>query len=153
MLESILSSLGFDIRYFVFNFINFVLIAFLLYKFFFKKLIDTMQERQKLIDDGIENKLKYEELVKSVELEKNQILHNARVEASRFIEEKKKFAFREAKEIVAEATAKAKKLLDDSRANQVLQQKEFLKKLKVHGVEAIVETSKKLHQEDVQINK
>ncbi|RMD76654.1 hypothetical protein D6810_03325 [Candidatus Dojkabacteria bacterium] len=151
MFENVLSSFGFDLRYFVFNTINFVVVALLLYKFFFKRILDVVSERQKIIEEGINNKEKYEQLIKTTEVEKDKILQNAHRVAYEYIEEKKRQAYIESSSIISDAQQKANKILQDARTSQQQLEKEFMNKLKIQGAQAVVEASKKIRGEDIEI--
>ena len=69
-LLGILGSIGFDLNVFIFNLINFGIVIFVIKKYFFEKIQDTLEERQKIAENT---------LIKEEEAKK--ILDNAKVDA------------------------------------------------------------------------
>jgi len=86
----ILQKIGFDFRIFLFNLINFAVIAFLLYKFVFKKLSIVLAERQKVIEASLSNQKKSENLLLEAELKGKQSIEESRLEALKIIENAEK---------------------------------------------------------------
>ncbi len=144
MLENILTSLGFDLRYFAFSLLNYILISFLLYKFVIKKLVVSLSERQRIIDEGIENKTKYEELIKKAQHDYEKIILDAKAHANGFISEKKKEAYRLADSIVSEGKKQVEEMLRKTKLELEREREEFLKYVKKEAVKIVVEAAKKL---------
>lgn len=84
----ILGKVGFDTKVFLFNLINFIIVAAILRKFFFRKIMNTIEARQQLIEEGIQNaqaakadlamsEQKGEEIIKKAKLEANEVVKAA----------------------------------------------------------------------------
>ncbi len=144
MLENILTSLGFDLRYFAFSLLNYILISFLLYRFVIKKLVVSLSERQRIIDKGIENKSKYEELIKKAQFDYEKIILDAKAKANDFISEKKKEAYRMADNIVSEGKKQVEEMLNKTKMELEKEKEEFLGYVKKEAVKVVVEAAKKL---------
>ena len=97
-LLGILGSIGFDLNVFIFNLINFGIVIFVIKKYFFEKIQDTLEERQKIAENT---------LIKEEEAKK--ILDNAKVDARIII---KKATF-DASHILNKAKDDAEKLHKD----------------------------------------
>lgn len=76
----ILSSVGFNWHVALANFINFLIILFLLNKFFFGKLGKTIQTRHEIIERGLSQASDAEKKLAQAEDEKKIILKNAKKE-------------------------------------------------------------------------
>ncbi len=119
-----LSALGFDIQVAVANLVNFAIIFFLLNKYLFPNIAKTINERKKMIQDGIDNATKAETRLAQVAEERNQVLALAQDEALALRVEAMKEKHKRMQEADDEAVAmiaKAKHLLalelDNERKN------------------------------------
>lgn len=77
---NILGSVGFNWHVALANFFNFLIILFLLNKFFFKKIGTTIDERHSIIERGLNQARDAEKALSSAEEEKSTILKEARKE-------------------------------------------------------------------------
>lgn len=77
---NILGSVGFNWHVALANFFNFLIILFLLYKFFFKKIGTAIDERHSVIERGLNQAREAEIALSKAEEEKNIILRDARKE-------------------------------------------------------------------------
>ncbi len=86
---NILSSVGFNWHVALANFFNFLIILFLLNKFFFKKIGATIQERGAIIERGLNKASEGEKLLARAETEKNTIINDAKKEGHSLLEKAK----------------------------------------------------------------
>lgn len=78
---SILGSVGFNWHVALANFINFLIILFILNKFFFGKLGTTISNRQKIIERGLSQASDAEKALLHAEEEKKVIINDAKKES------------------------------------------------------------------------
>jgi F-type H+-transporting ATPase subunit b len=88
-LLNILSSVGFNWHVALANFVNFLVILFLLNTFFFKKLGKTIKERGEIIERGLTKASEGEKLLARAEEEKGSILSEAKKESYSLLEKAK----------------------------------------------------------------
>ena len=110
-MTKILSDFGIDLPLLLAQILCFSIVAFLLWKFAFKPVLATMDERQQKIESG----LKYAEEMKA-ELEATQqdsaaVIKQAQVEGSRLIEEARQTAKEFLDHQQKEATVRANDML------------------------------------------
>jgi F-type H+-transporting ATPase subunit b len=86
---NILSSVGFNWHVALANFFNFLIILFLLNKFFFKKIGKTIQERGEIIERGLSKASEGEKLLASAEEERAAIIGDAKKESHSLLEKAK----------------------------------------------------------------
>lgn len=86
---NILGSVGFNWHVALANFINFLIILFILNKFFFRKLGKTISDRQDVIERGLSQASDAEKALARAEEEKRDIIHAAKKESHSIIEEAK----------------------------------------------------------------
>lgn len=77
----ILGSIGFDWRVALANFVNFLIVLYLLNRFIFRKLRKTIRSRTDKIARGMADAQAAKDALKNAEEEKNKILGNAHVQA------------------------------------------------------------------------
>ncbi len=104
----ILSSVGFNWHVALANFVNFLIILFLLNTFFFKKLGRTIRERGEIIERGLTKASDGEKLLARAEEEKSAILSEAKKESHALLEK----ARTEGQELVAKMKTIAQKEID-----------------------------------------
>ncbi len=85
-LLNILSSVGFNWHVALANFVNFLIILFLLNKFFFKKISKTIQERGEIIERGLNKASDGEKILAHAEIERETILAEAKKESYSLLE-------------------------------------------------------------------
>ncbi|MCX6782161.1 MAG: F0F1 ATP synthase subunit B [Candidatus Magasanikbacteria bacterium] len=115
--EGILSSLGVNAPLFAFQLLNFAIVFVILWFLILKPLSKKLTERQKMIDDSIENSKKIDEILKQGEkkyqdridvakAEANAILERAKIESDFIAEEAKNKTKGDMEVLVAQAKAR-----------------------------------------------
>lgn len=97
---SILHSIGFNWHVAIANFINFLIILFVLNKFVFKKISKTINDRDSIIKRGLEDAVLAETNLKKANELSEEIITKAKIEAEHDIKEKIDHANKEALSIV-----------------------------------------------------
>jgi ATP synthase F0 subunit b len=117
--ESLLGSLGINGQLFIFQFINFAIVAVIIWFLILKPLVKKMSERQKMIEDSIDNakvietnlqmsEKKYQEKIDEAKVEANKIIENSRLEAIKLSEDMKIKAKDDIEVLVEKAKQKIK---------------------------------------------
>lgn len=141
-----IGALGVSPSAFLIQLITFLLVFLLLKKFAFKPIIRMLEERRKVIDDGVKMGQKLEKERAKLDSEVVQVMRDARVEADKIIGNGQK----EAREIIREAEKAGQRKVDtmmtdaEARINEETEQaKRKLEKeivgLVSEATEAIVE--------------
>lgn len=104
---NILGSVGFNWHVAIANFINFLIILFLLNKFFFGKIGKVIQTRHDVIERGLSQASDAEKALANAEEAKKKIVKEARVEGQSIMEEAKSSAIAVADSIKKEAESEA----------------------------------------------
>ena len=108
-----LGSVGFNWHVAVLNFFNFLIVLFILNKFFFAKIGKTITQRAALIKHGLKDAEEAGKSLRTAEEEKMRIVHDAKVEAKALIDAgvyKGEFL---AKDIALKSQVEADALRDD----------------------------------------
>ena len=143
-ITKIFQDFGISWPFFLAQVVNFSLVAFILWKFAFKPVLATLDERQKKIADG----LKYTEEMKAkldaTQVETAAILKKASGEASRIIEEARKSAKDFLDRQTQEATAKANDVLVKAQQAVELEHKKMLADARTEIARLVVVTTERV---------
>ena len=126
----ILEEFGVDTPLLIAQAINFVIVAFFIWQFAIKKILLTMDEREKKIADSLKNAEKIKLELEATEKQQNETLQEASLEAKKtvasaqeqaksYIEAQKEEARKQAEEIVEKARSamelERQRVLNDAR--------------------------------------
>jgi F-type H+-transporting ATPase subunit b len=153
--QGIVETFGIDWPMLVAQAINFLIVAFVIWKFAFKNILSTIKEREKQIADSLRNadKIKLEleetekqqqETLQEASLEAKKTISIAQEQAKAFIEEQKEDARRQAEEIIS----KAKLAMEQERERVLREAREEIASLVVLTTSKVL--SKDLSEEEKQ---
>lgn len=143
-MNEVLTTIGFDLRYFVFYVLNFVVVAYLLYKFVFKKIYQIIEERQQIIQRGIDDQKRYEALLNETKLRSEEILAQAKQEANEIVEKYKQDAKSISDKIVADARLQSDTMINQGKALAQKVYEEEIKKVRKDAVDIVMMVTKEL---------
>ena len=149
----VLATLGINETLFAFQLVNFAIVVAVLWFMILKPLTKKMSERQKLIDDSIDNAKKIETNLGMSERKYQERIDQAKVDANKFIEKAQHEAL-----LVAEATKeKTKKeieqLVETARKNIKTERDESINELKEHAADLIIAAAEKILSAKIDVAK
>lgn len=128
--EGVLASLGINGSLFIFQLINFAIVAVVLWFLILKPLTKKMAERQRVIDDSLNNAKKVQDNLARSEKDYQSKIDMAKVEANRILAK----ANSETEIVANEMKMKAKKeiemLVEQARRNIRIEKDEMVSQLK-----------------------
>ena len=138
------NNFGVDLRILLFQILNFGIVAFLLYRFAFKPILETIDQRQKEISDGLEfaedakAKLADSEKQHAATLQKAQqeaqaIAATARDNAKAFLDKQ-----------TQEASTKSEEMISKAKEAIELERKKMLTEVREEVTRLVVETTSKV---------
>ncbi len=143
-ISKIIQDFGISWPFFLAQVVNFSVVAFILWKFAFKPVIATLDERQQKIASG----LKYAEEMKAkldaTQVETAAILKKASLEASRIVEEASKSAKALADKQQAEATARVADTIAKGQQTIDLEHKKMLADARAEIARLVVVTTERV---------
>lgn len=104
MVTRVANEFGVNWKILIAQIINFAIVAFLLYRFAFKPILATLDERQKKIAEGLKFSEEMEQELRNAEREREATLAKASLEG---------------KNIISEAREKAKEFLEEQAQNAI----------------------------------
>jgi F-type H+-transporting ATPase subunit b len=144
-MNEIINSFGIDWKIFSAEIVNFLVVIGILYFFVFKKVFVKLEERKKIISEGIENSKLAEEKIEEAQKQSGEIISGARIEASDKInlavataEERKEVILKEAKEKGGEILDNAKKTGEEKKESIISKAEVEIAKMAILGAEKIL---------------
>ena len=110
LLADLLSGFGINTLAFISQLVSFGIVFFLLWRWGFPAVTKTLDRRQAIIREGIENAEKAKRDLEEATAHADQLLQNARIQAQETIAQAAKLADKEANRIEEEANARAAKI-------------------------------------------
>jgi F-type H+-transporting ATPase subunit b len=139
-----ISSLGLNVKSFVFQLITFLIVLGILWKWVFPRLIATLEERRKVLEESLEQARKTEETLHKTEANAEAILNRARVEADSALHD----ANNRAKEIIAAAEksgeAAAARIVKEAESHLSQERTKLRDEIKEELADLVVETTEKV---------
>lgn len=148
-LLEILAKVGFDWRMGLFSFFNFLIVFFLLKKLFFKKIVDTIEERQSNIKKGLENFERSKTEIEAAEQKAHGVIVEAKKEANVILEKANQIAKVENEKMKEKTKEEIKGLIEQAKKNIEIQKQEMKEEINKETVQLIVSVVEKLLEEKI----
>jgi F-type H+-transporting ATPase subunit b len=117
----ILNQFGFDLKLFIGQIVNFLILFYLFKRFLYKPVRDVLAERQNRIRQGLEDSEKARVMLEQSRQEGAEMLKATRIEAEKIIENARSIAEQMRQDIAAQARAESEKIIAQSRAQAALE--------------------------------
>jgi F-type H+-transporting ATPase subunit b len=121
----ILNQFGFDIKLFVAQIINFLVIAYVFKRFLFKPILNTLQNRNKLIKKGLKDAEDAAIALNNAQNKSDEILSKASKEAERIIAEAKELAQNSREKIIENTKKEIEKMMQQTKEQIELERIQF----------------------------
>lgn len=131
----ILQNFGFDLKLFLAQIVNFLILAYVFKRFLYKPVTDMLADRKKKIQQGIEDSEKARILLEETEKKKNTILRDTRTEAQEIIDSAKKIADEARAEILGKARKESDSIIQDAKTQADLQMKKMQQQLQAMSLD------------------
>jgi len=125
----VLSQFGFDLKLFIAQILNFLILAFLFKRYLYKPLLNIIKKREEKIKRGLEDAEKANKVLVSTEEKRDEILNKAEKQAEDIIQESKKMAQMEADEIIKKTKLEAEKIINQAKDQGLLEKDAIEKEL------------------------
>lgn len=159
-IQEISRTFGFNTHHFISQVVSFLIVAGLLYKFAYKKILNVLDDRRKEIASGLANADKIKAELARTEAARQEVLNNANTQANKLIEEARAAAARvqevetqKAITMAADIVSKAKQAAEAERARMLADLRREVGRLvvdttsKVTGKILSVDDQKRLSEE------
>jgi F-type H+-transporting ATPase subunit b len=141
VIQEISREFGFNTANFVAQIISFGIVAFLLHKFAYKKVVGILEERRQRIAQGLADADKSKQQLAQAETEKQEILRQANAQAEKLIEEAREAANRVREVETQKAIASAEDIITKAREAAAAEHARMLTELKREIGRLVVSTT------------
>jgi F-type H+-transporting ATPase subunit b len=135
---------GLSLPFFLAQVVNFCVVAVILWKFAFKPVLSTLDERKKKIADGLRYTDEMKAKLEAVQQESAASAKRAQSEATRIIEEARKSAKEFFEKQTQETAAKAGDILAKAEQAIELEKKKMLSEARTEIARLVVETTQRV---------
>lgn len=143
--DSLTASLGLNLSLFIFQLVNFTIVAVIIWFMILKPLVKKMEERKKMVDESVDNakaietnlqmsEQKFQEKIDEAKVEANKVIARAQDEANRLGDRMKEKAEADVDELLKQAKVK----ILDEKNKMVKELKAETGSLVVSAVEKIL---------------
>jgi F-type H+-transporting ATPase subunit b len=126
---------------FIAQVISFSIVAFLLHKFAYKRVLDMLAERRQRIAESLENAEKIKAELARAEAQRQEILSQANVQANKLIEEARAAAARVQEQETQKAIAAAEQIIAKAREAAAQDHARMLAELKREVGRLVIQTT------------
>jgi len=142
--EGVLASLGINLQLFVFQLINFAIVALVVWFLILKPLTKKMEERKKIIDESLDNAKRVESNLQMSEQKFQEKIDEAKAQANKVIE----LAGEEAEKLKIDMREKAKSeieiLITQAKRNIQIEKEEMVEEIKQETIALVVDAVEKI---------
>jgi len=111
----IFQAFGLDIKLLIANFVNFLILVFVLYKLGYKPILKFVKERQEKIEKGIKDAEDATKKLENAEVEKDELLSAAHKEAQEIIKNAKEQATLQSDAITKKAKSETASIVEKAK--------------------------------------
>ncbi len=151
--QGVLASLGINGTLFLFQLINFTIVALILWYLILKPLTTKMSERQKMIDDSIDNAKKIETNLGMSEKKYQEKIDQAKVEANKIMEKSQQEAIQAGEALKDKAKKDIEQLVEQAKKNIKIERDESISEIKQQAAELIVSAAEKILSAKIDMEK
>lgn len=129
--------------------INFALVAYLLYHFAFKPVLRTLEDRQRIIAEGLRYTEEMEQKLKDTQNAQAEILHQANLEKKDILEKAREQAKDYTEKQSQDAISKADSIMKKAEEAIALEKQKMLQSTRSEIAHLVIKTSEKVLQKNL----
>lgn len=148
-----LASLGINPTLFVFQLINFAIIAAVIWYLILKPLTKKLSERQKMIDESLDNAKKIQDNLQKSEQKYQERIDAAKVETGKILDKANKEAEKIAVETKNKAKTEIEALIEQAKRNIRSERDEMITDVRKAGADLVVAALEKILSEKIDSKK
>ena len=140
---------GIEPSYIAWQAASFLILAFVLYRFAFKPVLATIDERQQKIEEGLKHADSMKLRLEEAEAEKKKVIQEASIEAKKIVDEARAQAEARIEKSAQEAIEQAEGILKRAEAQIDLDRKNMLAEVRSEIARLVVDTASKVLSKDL----
>lgn len=148
-----ISSLGINLKGFIFQLITFLIVLLILRRYVFPKIVDTLEARRKTLEQSLAQAKLTEETLAKAEVKSEEILTRARARADEALAEGKKAAEAAIAKAELAGAERAAKIVADAEAHLQLEREKLRRELKAELANLVADATEQMIQEKLDDNR
>jgi F-type H+-transporting ATPase subunit b len=140
-IEQVARTFGVDWQHLIAQIISFCIVCFFLYKFAYKRVLATLEERRQRIADGLANAEKIKAELALTEAQRQEVMNQANTRANQLIEEARAAAARVQEQETQKAITAAEQIIAKAREAAAQDHDRMLAELKREVGRLVVQTT------------
>ena len=144
-----LGTLGINLKIFIAQLVNFVIVLLVMWKFAYKPIINLLDKRAKKVEDSIKNAEQIEKRVKQIEKEQHTIISKAKIEAVEILETAREDAEKRKEEFLIKTKVEVDQVIQKGKEQIRKEKNQMLVEVKEDIIKIAIEASKKILKEEI----
>jgi F-type H+-transporting ATPase subunit b len=147
-----LGKIGFDWRMGLFNLFNFLVLFWILKRYFFKPILKIIHKREKMVQDSVDNIQKAKTELGMAQNQAQELIDHAKVDANRILERVTVEAKKQSETIKEKAKTEVELLVLQAKKNIEIDKKEMKAEIKKETAELVVAAVEKVIRKKLVVN-
>lgn len=147
--SGVVERFGLNLTHISIQILSFAILAYVLYRFAFKPVLATIDERQEKIESGLKHAEEMKAKLEEAEAEKKRILQEATVEAKRIVDEARKQAESRIEKAAQEAIHQAEGIIERAERQIESDRKAMMDEVRAEIARLVVETTSKVLRKEL----
>lgn len=152
-MEELIKTFHIDIKLIIAQAVNFGIVLLVLWKFAYKPILKTLNDRSSKIEKGIQDAENSQIKLAEMEKKEKEVLLKAREEAQKIIQQAEKTALQNAKDLEIVAKVQSEKTLEDAKKQIEQEKNKSVKEAKSEIAELVMSATEKIIGEKMDSNK
>jgi len=152
-MEGLIQTFHIDVKLMIAQVVNFTIVLLVLYRFAYKPILKTLNDRTSLIEKGVKDAENAKTKLEEVTIKEKEILMAAKKESQEIIKNAEAIAVKDAERILFEAKDQSDKMLSEAKV-QINQEKEkIMRDIKGEVAELVIAAAGKIISEKLNSEK
>jgi F-type H+-transporting ATPase subunit b len=152
-MDELIKTFHIEVNLLLAQMVNFVIVLLVLYKFAYKPILKTLNDRTKKIEKGLKDSAEASQKLEEMTQKEKEILTQAKKEAQEIIKKSENEAKKNAESITFEMKEKNAKMLESAKAMIEEEKKKMLLEIKSEVADLVVMATEKVIAEKMDLNK
>jgi len=145
--ESVAASLGLNGQLFVFQLINFAIVAAIIWFLILKPLTKKLEERKKIIDESLDKAKEIDSNLQMAEQKFQERIDDAKAESNKIVEKAQAEAEKSADNMKVKAKKEIELLVDQARRNIQIEKEEVMSGVRAETANIVIAAVEKVLEE------
>lgn len=143
-MEGLISTFHIQWQLLLAQMVNFAIVAFVLYRFAYKPILKTLNDRTAKIEKGVKDAENAKKKLEEVSVEEKEIMKKAKIEAQEIVKKAEETAKKSAEEISVEAKKQIEKMIADAQKSIDQEKSKMISEVKSEIAGLVVSATEKI---------